>query len=194
MRHWTFWEWVAYGALFIAAMVVAADTGVRISPELAVHLPPFIHGVIWGTAPLAFVLLATTILVLREFFFKKHPSTTTPLTPQAIPTRLQLQFHPDSITPDALHLENIWRWYTLCNVYEIHEPPSKQHKEGRIIVSKNWAIFIVCDKPVAVRQVLARWIGVSLPRTEVKDQSYRHAIITTVGDPEGAALDIRVVV
>ncbi len=49
MRHWTFWEWVAYGALFIAAMVVAADTGVRISPELAVHLPPFIHGVIWGT-------------------------------------------------------------------------------------------------------------------------------------------------
>lgn len=66
MRRWTFWEWVSYACLFMAAMIMAADTGVKQAPELVNYLPAFIHGPIWGFAPLFFVLAATILLVMHE--------------------------------------------------------------------------------------------------------------------------------
>ena len=41
LRHWTFWEWVAYVALFVAALIVAADTGFKESPDVMARLPDF---------------------------------------------------------------------------------------------------------------------------------------------------------
>jgi hypothetical protein len=67
MRQWTFWEWVAYCCLLLGAMIMAADTGVRLAPDLAPYVPHFVHGAVWGFAPLAFVVLATSILLVREF-------------------------------------------------------------------------------------------------------------------------------
>ena len=67
MSHWVFWEWVAYAALFIAAAIVAADTGIRLAPDLELHMPSFLHSGWWGIAPLALVLLATALLVGKEF-------------------------------------------------------------------------------------------------------------------------------
>lgn len=63
---------VSYGALFVAAMMIAVDTGVRISPELSPYLPAFVHGVIWGFAPLVLVVGATIILVGYELFFRRN--------------------------------------------------------------------------------------------------------------------------
>lgn len=51
-------------------MVIAADTGVRITPDLSPYLPAFVHGPIWGFAPLALVIGATIILLAREFVFR----------------------------------------------------------------------------------------------------------------------------
>jgi hypothetical protein len=66
MRHWSFWDWVAYLCLLLGAMILAADTGLRVAPELAQHLP-LIGRPFWGFAPFALVLIATLILVARKF-------------------------------------------------------------------------------------------------------------------------------
>jgi hypothetical protein len=66
MRHWSFWEWLAYLCLLLGAMILAADTGIRVAPELAQRLP-VIGTPLWGFASLALVLMATLILVAREF-------------------------------------------------------------------------------------------------------------------------------
>ena len=78
MRHWKFWEWTAYGALFVAALIIAADTGFKTSPEMMTHLPEFFHSVWWGFSPVTLVLLATIILLMREFVFSNgapHPAS-----------------------------------------------------------------------------------------------------------------------
>lgn len=67
MRHWSYWEWLAYVCLFVGAVIIAADTGIRISPDLSGYLPNFFHGPIWGFAPLILVLIATGVLVSREY-------------------------------------------------------------------------------------------------------------------------------
>ena len=67
MRHWTYWEWVAYACIWVAAIILAADTGLRVSPELATHAPAFVHGTYWGFAPLGLVFLGTLILVASNF-------------------------------------------------------------------------------------------------------------------------------
>ena len=49
MRHWSFRDWVAYLCLLLGAMISAADTGLRVAPELAQHLP-LIGSPLWGFA------------------------------------------------------------------------------------------------------------------------------------------------
>jgi hypothetical protein len=41
MRHWTFWEWIAYAALSVAALIIAADTGFKGAPDVMARLPEF---------------------------------------------------------------------------------------------------------------------------------------------------------
>ena len=67
MSHWTFWEWVAYAAIFIAAAIIATDTGFRLSPEIMNRLPKIFKSAVWGFSPLILVLSATIILVAHEF-------------------------------------------------------------------------------------------------------------------------------
>jgi hypothetical protein len=90
MRHWTFWEWVAYVALFVAALIVAADSGFREAPDVMARLPEFFHSEWWGFAPAVLVVGATIILLLREFIFPNNkrrqqaivPHVTTTITKQ----------------------------------------------------------------------------------------------------------------
>jgi hypothetical protein len=114
--------------------------------------------------------------------------------PKAIPTSVRLQFHPNSINPTNLHLENIWSWYALRHSFIVHEGPSKQFKQGREIESRQWTIFLVFDKPVALKQILVNGNGANLPVVEVKDRGPRHAVIVIAGDIGGVILDINVVV
>jgi hypothetical protein len=83
LRHWTFWEWVAYVALFVAALIIAADTGFKESPDVMARLPEFFHSEWWGFAPAVLVVAATIILLLREFVFKPRQQT----TPFPLPAR-----------------------------------------------------------------------------------------------------------
>jgi hypothetical protein len=62
MRHWTCWERVAYVSLFVAALIVAAETAFKTEPEVMARLPDFFHSALWGFAPAALVIFATVIL------------------------------------------------------------------------------------------------------------------------------------
>jgi hypothetical protein len=192
MRHWTFWEWVAYAALFVAAMIVAADTGVRITPDLAAYLPAFVHGPIWGFAPLILVVGATIILVLREFVFR--PQREKAGLPQAIPTSLRLQFQANSLNPTCLDINNIANWYSLRNEMQIHEGPSPQYPNGRVITRRFWTLYVVFDHPVSLKQIVFDGNGAQLPTIEVKDRSPRHAVIFISDDMPSCILDLRVII
>jgi hypothetical protein len=192
MRHWKFWEWAAYGSLFVAAMIVAAETGVRIAPDLFGYVPEFVRGAVWGLAPLTLVVVATIILLLREFVF--FPPKEAVGVPQPIPTHLRLQFQPNSANPRNLLAENVWYWYALCNIFKTVEPPSELFKNGRTSEHKFWSLFLVFDKPVAIKQITFDSHGAAMPLMEVKDKGPRHAVIVIAGDVGGAVLDINVVV
>lgn len=69
MSDWGFWEWVAYAALFTAALIVAAETGFKTEPEVMAHLPDFFRSAVWGFAPACLVVVATFILLLRGLVF-----------------------------------------------------------------------------------------------------------------------------
>jgi hypothetical protein len=86
MRDWVFWEWVAYSALFVAAIITAADQGVKLSSEMLSRFSVLIGSPYWAFAPLMLVLLATGILFSYEmgwigsgkqpkFAFSNKPAT-----------------------------------------------------------------------------------------------------------------------
>ena len=91
MRHWTFWEWVAYGALFVAALIIAADTGFKLTPDIMVRLPEFFHSASWGFAPVVLVISSTIILLLREFAFPEKRGQSIPVSvpPKASPAEVK---------------------------------------------------------------------------------------------------------
>lgn len=66
MAKWGFWEWVAYAVLFVAAIIIATDQGIKLSPDLASLFNGVLTSPYWGFAPLVLLLLATGILVGRD--------------------------------------------------------------------------------------------------------------------------------
>ena len=48
-------------------MIMAVDQGIKLTPELSMHIPGFVGGAIWGFAPLFLLILATVILLIREW-------------------------------------------------------------------------------------------------------------------------------
>jgi hypothetical protein len=97
MRHWNFWEWVAYGCLFVAALIMAAETGFKTEPEVMEHLPAFFQSSLWGFSPAALVVLATIILFLREFIFKRTGNSEIGLAAASVPGA-----HPDAAPPTVI--------------------------------------------------------------------------------------------
>jgi len=67
VTKWTFWEWVAYAALFVAAMIIAADQAIKMEPDLRQRLEIVVANPIWAFAPIALILLATGIFIGRNW-------------------------------------------------------------------------------------------------------------------------------
>jgi hypothetical protein len=65
MAHWIFWEWVAYGALFTAAIGLAVDTSIRQSDTLKMKFGWLIEKRIWGFAPIVLMTVGTVIFVAK---------------------------------------------------------------------------------------------------------------------------------
>jgi hypothetical protein len=67
MSRWNNWEWIAYFQLFVAAILIAADQGVKFAPGLTQQFHVVMASPYWAFAPLVFVILATLILLGSEF-------------------------------------------------------------------------------------------------------------------------------
>jgi len=58
MSDWTTLEWLGYVTLWIAAIILAIDGGLRLSPDVREKAPKFIRGATWAFLPLAFVIFS----------------------------------------------------------------------------------------------------------------------------------------
>jgi len=74
MQHWGFWEWCAYAALFIAAIVLAADQSIKLAPTIAPRASFILSSSYWAFAPLALVLFATVELLGKRFGWLGGPA------------------------------------------------------------------------------------------------------------------------
>ena len=78
MRGWTFWDRIAYLSLWVAAMILAADTALKLAPDLAHIVPSWFESPIFGFTPLALLILATGLFVVGNtgffaFIGSRHP-------------------------------------------------------------------------------------------------------------------------
>ena len=110
------------------------------------------------------------------------------VVPAAITTGIRLQITAGTGNAVALDSANIWRWYLFRqlgpNVAKKGQPPV-QHITSTML-------FLLFDKPVAIKQFLVNAGSTALPRYEVKDRSPRHAIIYFMGAiPPATILEIR---
>jgi len=64
MWDWTFWELVGYSTLWVSAIIIAIDGGLKMAPQVANQLPrslSFLNRPAWAFAPFAFLVIGTII-------------------------------------------------------------------------------------------------------------------------------------
>ncbi len=147
-----------------------------------------------ASSPISWFVVIMAVVVTFIMLPHSINSTKNAVDAKPIPTSVRLQFHPNSIIPTSVHVENIWYWYTLCNMFTANEAPTKKNPSGNKITLKICSVFIVFDKPVSVKQILVDGNGAVLPLVEVKNSGPRHAVITISGDVGSAIIDFKVVV
>jgi hypothetical protein len=78
MESWTFWDWVAYGGIIIAALLIAIDTAIAQSEHLSRHLPRILKGYV-GFLPLLSLLVGGGAFAYQ----RTHPANILDLPPSA---------------------------------------------------------------------------------------------------------------
>ena len=73
----TFWDWIAYGSLAIAAFAVAIEGGIRRSPDLVARIHQTKIGAVLSFGPALLVIVAT-VVVLFKFDDKVSGDSETP--------------------------------------------------------------------------------------------------------------------
>lgn len=134
------------------------------------------------------VLVGAAVTFWLDFRFKTRLSNND-LVP--IQTSLRLQFSPRDYNPICLSIENISRWYVLCNVLVAVEPTENSHP--RKAETKIWNIFIVFEKEIPLKQMVFDTHGVHTAVLETKDRGPRHAVIGIVGEIGGATVDFKMI-
>lgn len=67
IRDWSFWDWVGYSALFVAALMLALDTAFRQDTNLQSLRPAWTLGRAWGFTPFLLLLIAGLLAVLKHW-------------------------------------------------------------------------------------------------------------------------------
>jgi hypothetical protein len=143
MADWTFWEWIAYTTMLVAAIVLAADQGIKLAPEMTNYVPAFISSPLWAFAPLALLMIGTAILIGQGFGWFGHRL--------ANRAELRLRSHGDHRVPTVVSENNVWRWYVIRNTFTVMDI-------GRTITDSITNIFINFDRPVKIGTiVVVRW-------------------------------------
>jgi hypothetical protein len=114
-NNWGFWEWLAYTGIWIPAIILAADLGLKMSPDLRKKFDHIITSPLWGFTPLILITISGAIFLGREtgLIGTKPISSAPPIVdsapqiqlapqPPVIPGPSQKQVLLD-VTPDYLY-------------------------------------------------------------------------------------------
>lgn len=101
MWHWTFWEWVGYSTLWVSAIIVAMDGGLKMAPQLASGLPrpfSFLRSPVWAFAPLAFLMIGTVSLIIHDFVPNGVGNSASMARLQPLPVEFRVAADPIKLT------------------------------------------------------------------------------------------------
>jgi hypothetical protein len=78
VAEWTALEWIGYATLWVAAVILAADTGLRMSTELRPRFTGLLNNSYWGFTPLILLTIGALAFVANEFHLIDRLLATTP--------------------------------------------------------------------------------------------------------------------
>lgn len=96
MKTWTFWDWLTYVGIWLAAIIAALDAGLKNAPSLAATMPDFGSWPIWPFIPLLLLLASGLIFAVRLFakpVSKKYPQWPDSYAPDEIISKDFLNEH-----------------------------------------------------------------------------------------------------
>jgi hypothetical protein len=147
MATWGFWEWLTYGCIAIAALMMAVDQGAQRSGSARKFLAPLIQSAWWAFAPFALILLSA-VLILGHVLFSSVPDTkpasvaSAPI-PDAKPTPVAPAPVPDAKpTPVAPAPVNILAQSTLTEPIELNEQTNQDIRQYAYTVKQHLDYFV----------------------------------------------------
>jgi hypothetical protein len=63
MASWGFWEWLTYGCIAVAAMMIAIDQGVQRSDVARKFLGSIVRSPLWAFTPFSLILLSAALIL-----------------------------------------------------------------------------------------------------------------------------------
>lgn len=75
MSDWGFWDWVAYGSTWVAALVIAASTSIKLEPHLRERVPEPLKARWWGYVPLVLLFIGLGGFLISWFGAEQKPGT-----------------------------------------------------------------------------------------------------------------------
>jgi hypothetical protein len=83
MANWGFWEWLTYGCIAVAAIILALDAAVKQSPDLNTRFGANLANRTWAFTPFALILVSAVVIAIRHI----PPSHETPIVPPLVPAQ-----------------------------------------------------------------------------------------------------------
>lgn len=198
MAKWSFWDWLTYICIWIAAVVLAVDQAIKGSPTMAQGLSGIINSPAWRYAPLMFMVMSGILLLVKQLSHLGSGSTeaanSTSKQSNAdlryIKTNVRLQFFGDHRIPHEVSSDNVCAWCAYFSAsIQIHGP------EGEVMFGSqpNWAIFLVLDKPASFRQAITSFSNPEvMPVIDTHMANSRAIVISTRGQIPAGVLEIHI--
>jgi hypothetical protein len=177
MSHWSFWDWIAYGCLGIAAFGLAIGTIWKEYPHMFQSWwPTFLSSPKWSFLPAIFFVIATLIFIFRAVAPSATSKSAGPVQSVAAAliekSELRMHSYGDDRDPTRLSDVNVWRWYYLRTAFIGIDKES-----GNVVKRVSPTLFVSFDSPTKVGTLAVRSSDFKLPQYEVKQFTNRFAII-----------------
>jgi hypothetical protein len=200
MSHWSFWDWVGYTCIFIAAIGLALSALPERTRSMFESWPIFTSPN-WSFMPAILLVVATIIFIVRLFASNESKPLKAEVgsagappinlasapTPLIADSQLTLHTYGDARWPTRISETNVWRYFYLRNVLTI----IGNNGEKREIIFPN--LFLVFDKPANSGTVDVSSPDFKLPKHTSHDlNNNRYVIITFEEDLPAGTLEIRV--
>ena len=202
MSSWSFWDWLTYTCIAIAALILALDQAIKGSPLLLGNLSGILAKPSWNYAPLGLIGLSGVLLLLKQLNMLGPKGANRNVQPGAqdleikyIKTRLRLQFFGDHRIPHEVSSDNVAVWfsYLSASLSITHTDASGNTIQGGMHIPPNWVVFIALDKPATFRQAIVSFSNPEvMPIMDTHMANTRVIAISTRGQMPAGVLTIEV--